>query len=78
MKMYMNGDWTSGSSQMDVRNPYNGESFDSVPAATVEEIDMAVKSAERGARAMRALSAFDRYEIVNVFRSRKPKRSDDD
>jgi glyceraldehyde-3-phosphate dehydrogenase (NADP+) len=36
MKMYINGDWTSGTSQMEVRNPYNGEVFDTVPAATIE------------------------------------------
>ncbi len=64
MKMYINGDWTSGNAQMEVRNPYTGQPFDTVPAATVEEIDMAVKSAERGAQAMRALSAHDRYEIL--------------
>ena len=64
MKMYINGDWTSGASQMEVRNPYTGEAFETVPAATVEDVDLAVSSAARGAEAMRALSAFDRYEIL--------------
>ena len=62
--MYINGDWTSGASQMEVRNPYTGEAFETVPAATVEDVDLAVSSAARGAKAMRALSAFDRYEIL--------------
>jgi len=64
MKMYINGDWTSGASQMEVRNPYTGEAFETVPAATVEDVDLAVSSAARGAKAMRVLSAFDRYEIL--------------
>ncbi len=64
MKMYINGNWATGKSQMEIRNPYTGEAFDSVPAATVEDVDVAIKSAERGARAMRALSSFDRYEIL--------------
>ena len=64
MKMYINGDWTSRTSQIEVRNPYTGEAFDSVPAATLEDVDMAVESAVRGARAMRAISAYDRYEIL--------------
>ena len=64
MKMYINGNWTSGTSQIEVFNPYSGKAFDSVPAATVEDVEMAIKSAERGAVAMRALSAFDRYEIL--------------
>ncbi len=64
MKMYINGNWTSGASQIEVVNPYTGQAFDTVPAGTVEDVEMAIKSAERGARAMRALSAFDRYEIL--------------
>mgnify|MGYP001294147881 FL=1 len=64
MKMHINGDWTSGTSQMEVRNPYTGEAFDTVPAATLEDVDLAINSAARGAKAMRALSAFDRYEIL--------------
>ena len=64
MKMYINGDWTSGTAQMEVRNPYSGEAFETVPAATLKEVDLAINSAARGAKAMRALSAFDRYEIL--------------
>jgi glyceraldehyde-3-phosphate dehydrogenase (NADP+) len=64
MKMYINGDWTSGTSQMEVRNPYTGEAFETVPAATLEDVDLAIMSAVRGAEAMRKLSAFDRYEIL--------------
>ena len=64
MKMYVNGEWTSRDAVLEVVNPYDGMSFDSVPAATVEDIDQAIRSAERGARAMRALSAYARYEIL--------------
>ena len=64
MKMHINGDWTSGTSQMEVRNPYTGEAFDTVPAATLQDVALAINSAARGAKAMRALSAFDRYEIL--------------
>jgi acyl-CoA reductase-like NAD-dependent aldehyde dehydrogenase len=64
MKMYINGNWTSGNAQMDVVNPFTGQAFDSVPAATVDDVDIAMKSAERGAAAMRSLTAFDRYEIL--------------
>jgi len=64
MKMYINGDWTSGTAQMEVRNPYTGEAFETVPAATLEDVNLAISSAARGAKAMRALSAFDRYEIL--------------
>ncbi len=64
MQMYLNGEWTSGGDAMDVVNPYSGEAFDTVPAATLDDVNRALESAERGARAMRALSAYERYEIL--------------
>ena len=64
MQMYLNGEWTSGGDAMDVVNPFSGEAFDTVPAATLDDVNRAMESAERGARAMRALSAYARYEIL--------------
>ncbi len=64
MKMYVSGEWISGDASMDVVNPYSGEAFDTVPAATLGDVHKAMESAERGARAMRALSAYARYEIL--------------
>ena len=75
MKMYVGGSWIEGSRQMDVVNPFTGEAFDSVPMATVEDVELAIKSAERGAQVMRTLSAYDRYEIlmrvVEIMKDRK-------
>ena len=64
MKMYMGGEWVSRSKTIPVTNPFTGKPFDSVPVAGVEDIDLAVKSAVRGAAAMRKLSAYDRYEVL--------------
>ncbi len=64
MQMYLNGEWTSGGDAMDVVNPFSGEAFDTVPAATLDDVNRAMESAKRGARAMRALSAYARYEIL--------------
>ena len=75
MKMYVAGSWIEGSRRMEVINPFTGEAFDSVPMATVEDVEMAVRSAERGAKAMRALTAYDRYEllmrVVEIMKARK-------
>ena len=75
MKMYVGGSWVEGSRQMDVVNPFTGEAFDTVPLATVEDIDLAVRSAERGAKAMRAMTPYDRYEllmrVVQIMKDRK-------
>ena len=75
MKMYVAGSWIEGSRHMEVLNPFTGEAFDTVPMGTVEDIEMAVRSAERGAKAMRALTAYDRYEllmrVVEIMKARK-------
>ena len=64
MKMYMGGEWVSRPRTMPVTNPFTGRPFDTVPVAGIEDVDLAVKSAVRGAAAMRKLTAYDRYEIL--------------
>ncbi len=75
MKMYACGEWLEGSRQMEVVNPFTGEAFDTVPMATAEDIDLAVRSAERGAKAMRGLTSYERYELLmrvaEIIRERK-------
>ncbi len=64
MKMYLGGEWVSRTKSMPVTNPFTGRAFDTVPVAGIEDIDVAVRSAVRGAAAMRKISSFDRYEIL--------------
>lgn len=64
MRMYIGGTWTDGSAQRVVRSPFDGSIVDTVPAATPTEIEAALGSAERGARAMAALPAHRRAEIL--------------
>lgn len=64
MKMYLAGQWVDGDQKTEVINPYSGEAFDTVPAATEDDVATAVKSARRGATQMAALSAHRRYEVL--------------
>ena len=64
MKMYIDGEWVSRDQQMEVINPYNGEAFETVPRGSVEDVNLAVESAVIGAEQMKALTSFDRYEIL--------------
>ncbi|MEX0761876.1 MAG: aldehyde dehydrogenase family protein [Dehalococcoidia bacterium] len=64
MKMYIGGEWVAGDEQADVVNPFSGQAFDTVPKASVEDVDKAVTSARRGAQDMRKLAAIDRYTIL--------------
>ncbi len=64
MKMYLGGEWVERDQTVSVINPYDGTTIDTVPQAGVEDIALAVKSAERGFQAQKAISAFDRYTIL--------------
>jgi glyceraldehyde-3-phosphate dehydrogenase (NADP+) len=64
MKMYMGGEWVTRARTTPVVNPFDGRTFDSVPVAGVEDVELAVRSAMRGAEAMRRMPAYDRYEAL--------------
>ncbi len=64
MKMYIGGEWVDRGQTVSVTNPFDGTTIDTVPRAGVEDVALAVKSAERGFQAMKAISAFDRYTIL--------------
>lgn len=65
MRMYVGGEWIPGTQTMEVFNPFDGSVVDTVPMATDADIDAALASAERGAAAMRALTGFERYQILH-------------
>ncbi|MGO4430625.1 aldehyde dehydrogenase family protein, partial [Streptomyces sp. MCAF7] len=46
---YIDGEWRTGSGSWDIVdfNPYNGEKLASITVATVQEIDLAYRAAER-------------------------------
>ena len=52
MKMFIAGEWVDRDEKMDVQNPFDGSVIDTVPRASVEDVDAAVASAVRGAAAM--------------------------
>jgi len=64
MKMFVAGEWR-GAETEPIQQPHSGELVDRVPAATVEDVDQALSAAVAGARAMAALTAWERSEILN-------------
>lgn len=64
MKMCVGGEWVTTSAELEVLNPYDHSVLDTVPVATESEAGLALTRAEDGAKAMRALSAYDRYEML--------------
>ncbi len=64
MKMYLAGEWVDRDEKIDVVNPFNGQVFDTVPRGSVEDVQTAIASAERGSKVMASLSGHQRYEIL--------------
>tara|TARA_B000000609_G_C24175568_1_gene353691 strand:- start:492 stop:1904 length:1413 start_codon:yes stop_codon:yes gene_type:complete len=62
MKMYLSGQWVSRDQVQEVLNPYDGSVIDTVPSASVDDVNNAVNSAENGFTEMKKLSAHERYE----------------
>ncbi len=64
MKMYIDGEWLDSPTMTPIVSPYSGEVYDTVPAATPEQVERALAAAERAAVAMSKLTAHDRYTIL--------------
>ena len=64
MKMYLGGQWVSRDSVQEVFNPFDGSVLDTVPKGSTNDVEDAVKSAERGFMEMKKLTAFDRYTLL--------------
>jgi acyl-CoA reductase-like NAD-dependent aldehyde dehydrogenase len=64
MKMYVAGQWVDKPHKIEVRNPYDNSVVDTVPRAERGDIERALQSAERGARAMAKLAGYDRWKIL--------------
>ena len=64
MQMYVAGEWTSAASEDEIRNPWSGETVDTVPRGTTADVDAALAAAVEGARAMRRLPAHERVAIL--------------
>lgn len=65
MKMYVAGQWIDKGEKIEVRNSYDGSVIDTVPRADRADIERALQSAERGARAMAKLSSYERWKILH-------------
>ena len=64
MTMYVAGEWRRRHARGGGPKPYDGEVVGVVPVADADDAELAVAAAVDGARAMRALSACERSEIL--------------
>ena len=64
MRMYVAGEWIDKPQTIPVENPYDRSVIDTVPRADRGDVERAIESAVRGAKAMAKLSGYDRHRIL--------------
>jgi acyl-CoA reductase-like NAD-dependent aldehyde dehydrogenase len=65
MKMYLNRAWVDSPVMSPVVSPYFRETIDTVPEATLEQVEEALKAAELASATMAELTAYERSQILN-------------
>ena len=77
MKMYVGGEWIDRDDKIEVINSFNNTVIDTVPGADVKDLETAIASAERGARIMADIPAYDRYLMLKKTAEIMEERKED-
>ena len=77
MKMLLGGNWVDRADKIEVLNPFDGSVVDTVPHSSLADVEEALAAAERGARVMRDLTGYQRYEILMKVADLMRERADD-
>lgn len=64
MRMFVGGEWKSTPDVIEVKNPFDQEVIDTVPAAGPEDVDAALAGLVKGSRIIRDVPAYDRAQIL--------------
>jgi acyl-CoA reductase-like NAD-dependent aldehyde dehydrogenase len=65
MRMYVAGQWIDKPQTIPVENPYDRSVIDTVPRADRGDVERALESAVRGAKAMAKLTGYERHKILH-------------
>jgi acyl-CoA reductase-like NAD-dependent aldehyde dehydrogenase len=76
-KLFIDGQWVSAGSMMEVKNKYNGQTVAALPTARREDVDAAIAAAQRAAQVMADMPAYKRAEILFKTASLLRERSED-
>ncbi|MGD1019036.1 MAG: aldehyde dehydrogenase family protein [Verrucomicrobiia bacterium] len=77
MKMCVGGRWVETVRKMEVVHPYDNSVVDTVPHASLADVDAALAAAVRGARTMAKLTAWDRYQILKQAAEKLEARAEE-
>ena len=65
MKMHVGGAWVDAAETIDVLNPFDGSVVDTVPRATMDDVQQALATAQKAAKQVAAMTGYERYEILH-------------
>ena len=77
MKMLLGGNWVDRAQKIEVLNPFDGTVVDTVPQSSLDDVEEALATAERGARIMAGLTGYQRYEMLMRVADLMRERADD-
>jgi len=64
MKMLLGSEWVDRDKTIDVRDPFDNSLIDTVPRATVEDVNSAMAAAVKGFEIARRMTVYDRAQIL--------------
>lgn len=77
MKMHIGGQWVDKSEKIEVLHPFDGSVVDTIPRGDAADVELALATAERGAKAMASLTGYERYEILHKAAHLMEERNED-
>ncbi|MDG2221178.1 MAG: aldehyde dehydrogenase family protein [Rubripirellula sp.] len=77
MDFFLAGNWQDREQRIEVVNPANGEVIDTVPDASPDDVETALRSAVEGATVMAALPGYERFRILRRAADLMIERRDD-
>ncbi|MFU2016827.1 aldehyde dehydrogenase family protein [Peribacillus butanolivorans] len=76
-KLFINGKWKEAQKFTTLKSPYSGEILAEIPAATPEEVELAIDSAYQARKAMAALPSHKRAAILEKLATLLESRKDE-
>jgi len=77
MKMFLAESWQDRSEKIEVLNPFDGKIVDTVPMASLSDVEAALAAASQGTLPIRRLSGFERSKILKRAADLVEKHSED-
>lgn len=75
-KLYIDGEWVEARAYTTLRSPYSGEALAEIPAATEEEVRLAIAAAYEARGKMKQMPAYQRAAILEKVASLLQERSE--